>query len=105
MHRCSQRNEETSSLTTFNIDHYVSCVTPVVRVDICDPRVSLQRDLFRGDVRQDLVDAARASFSTNQPHLAVAELASWKETAAALAAGLGHVDLEWLDRAEAVERP
>lgn len=57
---------------------------------------------------QDLVDAARASFSTGQPHLAIAELTSWKETAAAVAAGLGNADLEWLDgddAAEAVERP
>ncbi|MFH9863890.1 prevent-host-death protein [Streptomyces sp. NPDC017202] len=32
---------------------------------------------------QDRVDAARASFSTDQPHLAIAELTSWKETATA----------------------
>ncbi|WP_156753746.1 prevent-host-death protein [Actinokineospora pegani] len=57
---------------------------------------------------QDLVDAARASFSTRQPRLAIAELTSWKETAAAIAAGLGSADLEWLDEdeaAETVERP
>ncbi len=57
---------------------------------------------------QELVDAARASFSTDQPHLAIAELTSWKETATARAAGLGTTDLEWLDDSEAdglVERP
>lgn len=54
---------------------------------------------------QDLVDAARASFSTNQPHLAIAELTAWKETAAALAAGLGGADVEWLEHAETVHRP
>lgn len=56
---------------------------------------------------QDLVDAARASFSTDQPHLALAELTSWKETAAAVAAGLGPVELDWLDddAAALVERP
>ncbi|MEV0646944.1 hypothetical protein AB0I28_16925 [Phytomonospora sp. NPDC050363] len=57
---------------------------------------------------QDLVDAARASFSTDQPHLAIAELTSWKETATAVAAGLGAADLEWLDEedaAVAVGRP
>lgn len=37
---------------------------------------------------RDLVDAARASFSTGQPHLAIAELTSWRETATAIAAGL-----------------
>lgn len=59
----------------------------------------------RESCAQDLVDAARASFSTNQPHLAIAELTSWKETATALAAGLGNTDLEWLDEDEPVERP
>lgn len=54
---------------------------------------------------QDLMDAARASLSTDQPHLAIAGLTSWKETATAVAAGLGQVDLAWLDDDEPVERP
>lgn len=54
---------------------------------------------------QELIDAARASFSTDQPHLAIAELTSWKETATAVAAGLGNIDLVWIDDAESVERP
>lgn len=49
--------------------------------------------------------AARASFATHQPHLAVAELTSWRETATAIAAGLGKESVEWLDEAEPVERP
>lgn len=57
-----------------------------------------------------LVDAARASFATGQPHLAVAELTSWRETAAALAAGLDAAPVEWLEpddvlAAGPVERP
>lgn len=62
----------------------------------------------RDTCAQELVDAARASFSTDQPHLAIAELTSWKETATALAAGLGHADLEWLDEDDdslVAERP
>lgn len=60
----------------------------------------------RESCAQELVDAARASFSTNQPQLAIAELTSWKETATAVAAGLGSADLEWLDDVEiVVERP
>ncbi len=56
---------------------------------------------------QDLVDAARASFFTDQPHRVLAELTSWRETATSLAAGLGQADVEWLDDddAAAVERP
>jgi hypothetical protein len=38
---------------------------------------------------RDLLDAARASFSTDQSHLVTVELAAWKETATAVAAGLG----------------
>lgn len=53
----------------------------------------------------DILTAARASFATNQPHLAIAELTSWRETATAIAAGLGKAPVEWLDAAEKVERP
>ncbi len=52
-----------------------------------------------------LLEAARASFSTGQPHLAVAELTSWQETATAVAAGLGAAPVEWLDTEAQVERP
>ena len=53
----------------------------------------------------DVLAAARASFATNQPHLAIAELTAWRETATAIAAGLGKEPVEWLDDAEPVERP
>lgn len=62
----------------------------------------------RATCAQDLVDAARASFSTDQPHRVLSELTSWRETATAIAAGLGQPDLEWLDGDDddaVVERP
>ncbi len=64
----------------------------------------------RASCARALVDAARASFSTGQPHLAVAELTSWRETATAIAAGLGSEPVEWLDADETlatdpIERP
>ncbi|MFN6549544.1 prevent-host-death protein [Mycolicibacterium septicum] len=62
----------------------------------------------RATCAQDLVDAARASFSTDQPHRVLAELTSWRETATAIAAGLGQADLDWLDDDDddtVVERP
>ncbi len=62
----------------------------------------------RATCAQDLVDAARASFSTDQPHRVLSELTSWRETATAIAAGLGQADLEWLDDDDddtVVERP
>ncbi|MFC3963037.1 hypothetical protein [Nocardia jiangsuensis] len=52
---------------------------------------------------QDLVNAAR--MSTDQPHPAMAELISWKETATAVAAGLGTIDPAWLGEDAPVERP
>lgn len=54
---------------------------------------------------KDLVDAARASFATDQPHLAIAELTSWRETAEAIAAGFGASRADWLDSPERVEAP
>jgi hypothetical protein len=53
----------------------------------------------------DLVNAARASFSTGQPHLAIAELTSWRETATAIAGGLATSKVEWLDRPTPGARP
>jgi hypothetical protein len=46
---------------------------------------------------KDLVNAARASFSTEQPHLIVGEITSWFETAEALAAGYRNVPVQWND--------
>lgn len=51
----------------------------------------------REECTRALIDAARASFSTQQPHLAIAKLTSWRETATAIAAGLGSQPVEWLD--------
>lgn len=61
----------------------------------------------REECAQDLIDAARASFSTHQPHLAITKLTSWRETATAIAAGLGSRPVEWLDEDDDadVERP
>ncbi|MHA7175894.1 prevent-host-death protein [Arthrobacter sp. Sr24] len=52
----------------------------------------------------DILSAARASFATNQPHMAIAELTAWRETATAIA-GLGQEPVEWLDDSVVVERP
>ncbi|MGO1320764.1 MAG: prevent-host-death protein [Galactobacter sp.] len=58
----------------------------------------------REECARNVLDAARASFATGQPHLAVAELNAWCETATALAAGLGSEPVEWIDD-EPVGRP
>jgi len=61
----------------------------------------------REQCARDLIDAARASFATQQPHLAITKLTSWRETATAIAAGLGSEPVEWLDEDNdtVVERP
>ncbi|NJI60401.1 prevent-host-death protein [Microbacterium oxydans] len=62
-------------------------------------------DTDQATCARDLVDAARASFATGQPHRAIAELTSWRETATAIAAGLSARPAEWLDHDELIERP
>ncbi len=59
----------------------------------------------RDQCAAELIAAARASFATNQAHLAAAVMTSWRETATALAAGLGSEPVEWLPTDELVERP
>lgn len=62
----------------------------------------------RGSCTWDLIESAQASMATNRPHLAIAELTSWKETATAIAAGPGNTDLERLnddDPDTLVDRP
>lgn len=65
--------------------------------------------VFSAEVReqcaQAIVRAARASFSTGQAHLAIAEMASWRSTAEAVAAGLDQVEVEWLEEHVVVSRP
>lgn len=59
----------------------------------------------RNECAREVLEAARASFSAGQSHLAMLTLTSWKETAEAIAAGLGSEPIEWLDHDAAVERP
>lgn len=54
---------------------------------------------------RDVLNAARASFSAGQSHLAMAMLTSWRETAEAIAAGLGQTPVEWLESDDPVQRP
>lgn len=54
---------------------------------------------------QELVDAARASFSTNQPQLLLIEMSSWKDSATAIAAGLHRFNPDFLQAPFEVERP
>lgn len=53
----------------------------------------------------EVLNAARASFSTGQAHLVLSTLTSWQETATAIAAGLGDEPVEWTDNTQAVARP
>ena len=46
---------------------------------------------------RDLIDTARAPFSTHQPHLEVTKLTNWQETTATIAAGLSPQPVERLD--------
>ncbi|TFH98542.1 prevent-host-death protein [Micrococcus lylae] len=59
----------------------------------------------RDECARSVLNAARASFSTQRPHLTMAELHSWRETAEAIAAGLGEVETEWLEDDIPVDLP
>jgi hypothetical protein len=53
----------------------------------------------------DLIRSSRASFATKKAYLAMAELASWQATAAALADGLRNKPIDWLEDFEPVQKP
>lgn len=54
---------------------------------------------------REVLSSARASFSAGQSHLALSTLTAWRETAEAVAAGLGGSPVEWIDDDLPVERP
>jgi hypothetical protein len=54
---------------------------------------------------KELVDSARASFSTQQPFLVLAALSAWEATATAIAGGFQNEEIDWLDEPVVVERP
>ncbi|MDH6277167.1 hypothetical protein M2118_000118 [Aurantimicrobium minutum] len=53
----------------------------------------------------DLIRASRASFATKKAYLAMAELASWQATAAAMADGLRNDPVDWLGDFAPVQKP
>jgi hypothetical protein len=59
----------------------------------------------RAQCAWDLLDAARASLSTGQSHLANAEFSSWRETAVAIAAGFRDESVDWYPEDVPVDRP
>ena len=57
---------------------------------------------------RDLIDTARAPFSTHQPHLEVTKLTNWQETTATIAADLSLQPVECLnddDDEMVIDRP
>ncbi|WP_325548148.1 prevent-host-death protein [Flexivirga sp.] len=59
----------------------------------------------RDKCAHELVEAARGSFATGQPYLAIATMTAWRETAINMAAGYGSEPVEWFDEGVPVERP
>ncbi len=52
-----------------------------------------------------LINAARTAFATNSPRVAMMTLIPWRETASAIAEGLGDEPVDWLDEPEVVPNP
>ena len=59
----------------------------------------------REQCAEDLIRSSRASFATKKAYLAMAELASWQATAAAMADGLSNKPIDWLEDFEPVQKP
>ena len=79
------------SLTTYMANHY--------------PWMLALSPADQEECARDVLNSARASFSSEQPHLAVATLNSWRETATAIAAGLGDEPVEWFEDDVPAPRP
>lgn len=81
--------------------------TPAERMSDHYPWMLALSEADREQCAEDILSAARASFATNQAHLAIAEFTAWRETAIAVAAGLGATQVDWFDFEddEVVERP
>jgi dsDNA-binding SOS-regulon protein len=62
-------------------------------------------DTDREQCAKELINAARASFSTKQAHLAIAELTAWRSTATAIAEGLTNDSIQWFEEFEPVQNP
>lgn len=54
---------------------------------------------------KEIINAARASFATNQPNIAAIEINAWHETSLAKAANLGNEKIEPLKKPKKVSRP
>lgn len=74
----------------------------VQRMMIHFPWMGALSEKGREQCANEIIEAARASFSLQQPHLAIAEITSWRETASAIAAGLGETPVEWIEDSDGV---
>ncbi|MFM6980240.1 MAG: prevent-host-death protein [Micrococcales bacterium] len=62
-------------------------------------------DEDKAQCTSDLVRAAQASFATDQSYFAMQEINAWKETASAVAAGLGKEPTDWIEKTHEVKHP
>ncbi len=79
--------------------------SPAERLTTAFPWMLALAPADREACARELIDAARASFSTNQPALLLTELTAWQETAVAVAAGWDKADVQWLNQPTIVEHP
>jgi hypothetical protein len=54
---------------------------------------------------KEIIDTARGAFTVKQPLLILSTINGWQNTAAAVAAGWGTIEHEWLDQPIRVEKP
>ncbi|MEY3408068.1 MAG: hypothetical protein RL038_1129 [Actinomycetota bacterium] len=75
------------------------------RLSVIFPWILALSEADREDCANEILTAARAAFATSKPNLVLLEIAAWRDSAIAIADGLGNiVDLE-LQNPELVARP
>ena len=71
----------------------------VASLAVCNPEWRDAHAMFATTLRAAITEHLTRK---GKPHLAIAKLTSWRETATAIAAGLGTQPVEWLDEDDAV---
>lgn len=79
--------------------------TLVDRLSIPFPWIKLLSARDQQQCAMEIVATARGAFDVNQPGRILTEIAAWRNTAEAVAAGLGNERLDWLEKPVIAARP
>jgi hypothetical protein len=69
------------------------------------PWIKLLNEADQRECARNIVETARGAFTVHQPERLLSEVAAWRNTAEAVAAGWGNEPIDWAGDAGAVARP